>query len=108
MKLKNRNKYPPGGFPYQCPKCPWKVPNPMGQWSENVKAIALHRDLNPDHKLASSVDAVEEDYEEQVCLKLGKSHLWCMEPVEVQVREKLKTQKQTKGCPTCGRKRRSR
>ena len=98
LALLSTRKHPPGGFRYKCPKCGWKIKNPLNTWTEIAREIARHESNNPDHNATSA--EIKERLHAQTCARVPS---WCGDGQAVVVAE----QSNSHGCKTCRRRKKT-
>ena len=120
MPLLTTKTTPPGGFTFKEPKTKWSVRDPMLPFDEVVKQIARHREANATifSKEELDYDVIADALEEQVCKRLKFNSNWCRskesleasspppppEPTHAKQRNSRAPRSGSKGCPTCGRR----
>lgn len=115
MPLISRQSFPPNGFFYREPKTGWTPKTKLLGFWDVVDALQTHRSQNK--RLFTSDEASREqcaaDLDAYTCHRLDNNPRWCA-PSTVQERyqpsedeQRIKKKASGKGCPSCGRSKKS-
>lgn len=102
MPLLDRNKWPPGGFPYREPSLNWSAPNDGLGFDLRVGQIQAVRLANPSAGLDPSWEACQIALDVYTCTRIKNDPAWCvsgLNPVAIafDTARKIKPR-----CATCG------
>lgn len=105
MPLLDRNKFPPGGFPYREPSVNWTAPRDGLDFRLRARQIQAVRIANPAAGLNPDIRACEESLDLYTCTRLGNDPTWCVAPTDPVARVLAAAQATPPRCGGCGHRR---
>lgn len=105
MPLLDRNKFPPGGFPYREPSLNWSAPADGAPFNDRVRQMQAVRAANPTAALDPTFDACAAALDLYTCTRLKNDPAWCAPATDPVVRAVVKARATRPPCKTCGKRR---